>query len=181
MYGQASPTVRLWFLQKHAFYFKSDNIVCDTLMTSYRRAGACSRHNSIRTVGDACPYSEKTSVYVLSHPKSISGATRQVIAHTKKRCERDAASLLTNFKALWARRGGVVALTARWAVNSQSGEQFIIATRGFSPGHSRKCPGAFLLLFQHLKKKIFHTVERTKVPTTLSVGYRRHLSRRAKL
>ena len=105
MYGQASPTVRLWFLQKHAFYFKSDNIVCDTLMTSYRRAGACSRHNSIRTVGDACPYSEKTSVYVLSHPKSISGATRQVIAHTKKRCERDAASLLTNFKALWARRG----------------------------------------------------------------------------
>ena len=27
-----------------------------------------------------------------------------------------------------ARRGGVAALTARWAVNSQSGEQFIIAT-----------------------------------------------------
>ena len=31
-----------------------------------------------------------------------------------------------------ARRGGVAALTARWAVNSQSGEQFIIATGNFS-------------------------------------------------
>ena len=29
-----------------------------------------------------------------------------------------------------ARRGGVAALTAQWAVNSQSGKQFIIATGG---------------------------------------------------
>ena len=54
---------------------------------------------------------------------------RQVIAHSKKRYGRDAASHCTLQKAL----------------------------RG--PGHSRKCPGAFLLLFQHLKKKISHTAE----------------------
>ena len=68
-------------------------------MTSYCRAGACSHHRSFRTVGDACPYSEETNVCFLPRQK-----------------------------ALRARRGGIAALTAQWAVNSQSGEQFIIAT-----------------------------------------------------
>ena len=52
----------------------------------FRRAGACSRRHFIRTAEDVCPYSEKTSVCFLSYQKSVAGATRQVIAHTKKRC-----------------------------------------------------------------------------------------------
>ena len=116
------------------------------------RAGACSRRRPIRTVGDACPYSEKTSVYVLSHPKSISGATRQVIAHTKKRCERDAASLLTNFKALWARRG-----EASHISKERCGVRDTAAS----------VPATFLLLFSSPEKRRYFTQPRTKVPTTI--------------
>ena len=70
------------YLSKHKVHFP----IC--------RAGACSRHRSFRTVGDACPYSG----------------------------ENERLSTPLTQKAL----------------------------RGL--GHSRKCPGAFLLLFQHLKK-----------------------------
>ena len=79
------------------------------------RRVACSRRHFIRTVGDDCPYSKKTSVYQLTYPKSVKG--------------RDAAKFHTNFKALRARR---VKQTVRWTVCSQSGEQFIIATRNCS-------------------------------------------------
>ena len=48
------------------------------------RRVACSRRHFIRTVGDDCPYSKKTSVYQLTYPKSVKG--------------RDAAKFLTNFK-----------------------------------------------------------------------------------
>ena len=37
----------------------------------FRRAGACSRRHFIRTVGDDCPYSKKTSVYQLSYQKAL--------------------------------------------------------------------------------------------------------------
>ena len=52
---------------------------------------------------DACPYSERTSVYFLSYQKALRGATR-------RRSRIDSPG----------------------AVNSQSGEQFIIATGGVS-------------------------------------------------
>ena len=68
---------------------------------------------------------------------------------------RDTAKLLTNFKALRARRGGVAALTARGAVNSQSGEQFIIATGGFSRDTVVSVPATFLLLFSSPEKRRF--------------------------
>ena len=67
------------------------------------RGGIPPSRSPIRTAEDVCPYSEKTSVYLLTYQK----------------------------KALRARR---VKQTVRWTVCSQSGEQFIIATRGFKPG-----------------------------------------------
>ena len=46
-------------------------------------------------------------------------------------------------------------MTAQWAVNSQSGKQFIIATGGVSRDTvAVVVTGDFLLLFRHLKKKI---------------------------
>ena len=48
-------------------------------------------------------------------------------------------------------------MTARWAVNSQSGEQFIIATRGFKPGtQSQVSRRLFCFFFLRLKKEDIH-------------------------
>ena len=57
-------------------------------------------------------------------------------------------------KALRARRAPQ---TVRWTVCSQSGEQFIIATRGFSPGHSRGSSHRCLFAsFSALEKEDIH-------------------------
>ena len=40
--------------------------------------------NHNRTVGDACPYSKRTSIYFLSHQKALRDAMRQSLAITKK-------------------------------------------------------------------------------------------------
>ena len=53
-------------------------------------------------------------------------------------------------RALRARRAPQ---TVRWTVCSQSGEQFIIATGGFSPGHSRGSSRQRLFCFFFLRLK----------------------------
>ena len=70
----------------------------------FRRAGACSRRHFIRTAEDVCPYSEKTSVYFLSHQKSVAGATQQNFAPTLKRCGAwdTIASVPTTFLLLFS-------------------------------------------------------------------------------
>ena len=66
--------------------------------------GACSRRRSFRTAEDESPYSDKTSVYFLSYQKSVAGATRQAISHSKKRCGAwdTAASVPTTFLLLFS-------------------------------------------------------------------------------
>ena len=81
----------------------------------FRRAGACSRRNFIRTVEDACPYNPLRRLTAPPLPRGE--ALKPYTTHSQKRCGRDAASLLTNFKAL----------------------------RGL--GHSRKCHNDFFASF----------------------------------
>ena len=83
-----------------------------------------------------------------------------IFSHTKKRCG--------------ARRGGIAALTAQWAVNSQSGEQFIIATGGFSRNTVASVPATFLLLFSSPEKRRYLTQPRTSVPTVLNTFVSSH-------
>ena len=84
---------------------------------------------------------------------------------------------MTSFRRAGARRGGAAALTAQWAVNSQSGEQFIIATGGFSRDTVASVPTTFLLLFSSTEKRRYSTQSGTPVPTiTLSVAVNRATS-----
>ena len=75
---------------------------------------------------------------------------------------RRGKSLHTPQKALRARRAPQ---TVRWTVCSQSGDQFIIATRGFKPGTQPQVSRRLFCFFFLRLKKEDNGQPRTSVPT----------------